>query len=247
MVAEGGSTIHGNRVREVLKGPERTAPAAKVREAFLARRNRGQVLEARHPSALPETDLPRTRRLRRRGGGARRLLRQGHRRARPRRDGDPRGARERASRSLPPRARALARDEARSGCMGRNRCGLGLSSHDEPNQRGAGAQGRRRGQTTSTPSRSNFKEHVRRADVLKRYGEKKCPRGANEDRESSCTWIRSQRTGEVPTLGAQADKRKGLSEGRRRLVGSRRRRIQRRLAARYGGEQPAEGRPLFSH
>ena len=47
---------------------------------------RAALLQARHPHALPEPDLPRPRLVRRRGGGAA-LLRQGGGRSRPRRDG----------------------------------------------------------------------------------------------------------------------------------------------------------------
>ena len=82
-----------------------------------------RILEARHPDAVPQPDLPRPRRLRRGGGGAP-LLRQADRRARPRRDGDcwpAWSARRRASRRSPASTRARSAPRSGAGRDGRRR------------------------------------------------------------------------------------------------------------------------------
>jgi penicillin-binding protein 1A len=86
-----------------------------------------------------------------------------------------------------------------------------------------------------------FTEHVRR-DVMKRYGEKRLLEGGLQIETSLVPWIDLAAQENVDFSARKLDKRQGWRGPVAHFVGAAATEFRRRLAARYGGEPPAEGR-----
>jgi penicillin-binding protein 1A len=86
-----------------------------------------------------------------------------------------------------------------------------------------------------------FTEHVRR-DVVKRYGEKKLLEGGLQVETTLVPWIDRAAQENVDFSARKLDKRQGWRGPVAHLAGPAAGELRRRVAARYGGEPPAEGR-----
>ncbi len=86
-----------------------------------------------------------------------------------------------------------------------------------------------------------FAEHVRR-DIIRRYGEKKLYEGGLDIETSDLPWIDLAGQENVDFSLRKLDKRQGWRGPVAHLVGPAADEFRRRVAARYGGEPPAEGR-----
>ncbi len=86
-----------------------------------------------------------------------------------------------------------------------------------------------------------FAEHVRR-DIIRRYGEKKLYEGGLDIETSVLPWIDIAGQENVDFSLRKLDKRQGWRGPVVHLVGPAADELRRRVAARYGGEPPTEGR-----
>jgi penicillin-binding protein 1A len=86
-----------------------------------------------------------------------------------------------------------------------------------------------------------FAEHVRR-DIIRRYGEKKLYEGGLDIETSDLPWVDIAGQENVDFSLRKLDKRQGWRGPVAHLVGPAADEFRRRVAARYGGEPPAEGR-----
>ncbi|HLK92990.1 MAG TPA: transglycosylase domain-containing protein [Polyangia bacterium] len=86
-----------------------------------------------------------------------------------------------------------------------------------------------------------FAEQVRR-DIARRYGEKKLYEGGLDIETSDLPWVDVSAQENVDFSLRKLDKRQGWRGPVARLSGAAADELRRRLAARYGGEPPAEGR-----